>query len=148
MALINGESINLNLQGSTKENILKEFAALGYQVGKVSSEEGFYQGLLDRESEVTTGFGYGVAIPHAKTKYANEVGILFGRTNNQVEWQALDDKPVNTFICFIAPEEAANEHLKLLAKISRKLMHQDFVAVLKNGTKEQILQALETTFES
>ncbi|MGL4849887.1 MAG: PTS fructose transporter subunit IIA [Clostridium sp.] len=147
MGFINLQSINLDIKGNTKEEILRELAKTAYEVGKVTSEEGFYEGLLKREEEVTTGFGFGFAVPHAKSKYAKEVGVLFGRSKNEIEWEALDGNPVSSFICLISPEEGANEHLKLLSKLSRKLMHKEFVEILKTGNEDEILSSIINAIE-
>lgn len=143
MALIELESINLNLEGNSKEEVLRELSKVAYKINKVTSEEGFFNSLMNREEEATTGFGFGIAVPHAKSSFAKEVGIIVGRKNDKIDWDALDGNPVSTFICLIAPKNGADEHLKLLSKISRKLMHNDFIEVLKNGNEVEILSAIK-----
>lgn len=146
--MINIEGINLDIKGNTKKEVLKEFAKLGYDLGKVSSERGLFKALLKREKEVTTGFGFGLAVPHAKTKYADQVAILFGRAKREIEWESLDGKPVNTFICLISPEKGADEHLKVLAKLSRKLIDNEFMKVLKEGTEDEIFENIKNALEA
>lgn len=147
MALITVDSINLKLEGNSKSDILRELANAAYKDGKVSSEEGFYEGLMFRESESTTGFGNAFAVPHSKSEYAKEVGIVFGRSTKDIEWDALDGNPVNTFICLIAPKEGADDHLRLLSKICRKLMHESFTETLKTGTAEEVFKAITEVVE-
>ena len=96
-----------------------------------------------RESEATTGFGGGVAIPHAKTDDVSEATLLFARLSGPVEWHAIDGAPVDTVVSILAPTSGADEHLRLLAKLARKLMHEDFVAILKGGTEEETFEAIQ-----
>ncbi|MBC6316126.1 PTS fructose transporter subunit IIA [Listeria grandensis] len=143
MEIMNISGINVAMQGTTKAEILKEFAELALLNGKVSSAEGFYGDLWLREEESTTGFGGGIAIPHAKSAFVTEVGVLVGRGTNEVAWEALDDQPVHCWICLLVPETGGQEHLRLLSQLSRKLMDPDFVAKLKSGSEQEILTLVQ-----
>ena len=96
----------------------------------------------EREQESTTGFGNGIAIPHAKSNNVKTAAILFGRSTTDIEWQSLDGKPVNTFISLLVPANEGDVHLKLLAQLSRKLVHQDFVEILKRGDTREVLEII------
>ncbi|MCP4703013.1 MAG: PTS sugar transporter subunit IIA, partial [candidate division Zixibacteria bacterium] len=71
-----------------------------------------------REELVTTGVGYGVAFPHAKTKATKGIVIAFGRSDNGIDFDAMDHKPVHLFFLIAAPEDAIGAHLNVMARLS------------------------------
>ncbi|MBC1798369.1 PTS fructose transporter subunit IIA [Listeria booriae] len=144
MEIMTMNSINVNVKGTTKPEVLREFADMAFANGKVSDATGFYQDLCLREEESTTGFGGGIAIPHAKSAFVNEVGVFVGRGENEVEWDALDGAPVHCWICLLVPETGGQEHLRLLSQLSRKLMDPEFVAKLKEGSEQDILTLVQS----
>jgi len=88
--------------------------------------------------------GFGVAIPHGKTDAVNEPFLGFAKTKD-VEWAAPDGKPVDlVFIIGVPEAQAGDEHLRILAKLSRKLMKEEFRQLLrKANSKEDILAAVQ-----
>lgn len=142
MAMFEVSHMNMALEGADQDSILKDLAKLAKSIGVVDDEAQLVADYHEREAESTTGFGNGVAIPHAKSNNVKTATILFGRSANEIEWQSLDGKPVNTFISLLVPANAGDVHLKLLASLSRKLVHKDFVAILKNGDQSAVLDAI------
>lgn len=84
--------------------------------------------LLDRESLGTTGIDNGVAIPHGKLAFLDEVILIVGRSLSGVDFQSLDHAPAKIFFLVLAPESVIGLHLKLLAKISKYLRDEVFRA--------------------
>lgn len=82
--------------------------------------------LLERERISTTAIGDGVAIPHGKLPEVERVLGLFARSAEGVDFGSLDGAPTHLFFALIAPENAAADHLKALARISRLLKDEDF----------------------
>ncbi|HSG98738.1 MAG TPA: PTS sugar transporter subunit IIA, partial [candidate division Zixibacteria bacterium] len=74
--------------------------------------------VQDRESLVTTGVGYGVAFPHAKTRATKGIVIVFGRSADGIDFDAIDGKPVTLFFMIAAPEDAIGAHLNVMARLS------------------------------
>ncbi|PIO82460.1 PTS fructose transporter subunit IIA [Loigolactobacillus backii] len=143
MSLFSKDNMIMDLKVTTQKEVMQEFAELAQKNGHAKDADNLYKDLLAREEESTTGFGNGVAIPHTKSKEVLEASIFFARSSNLIEWQSLDDKPVNTWISLMIPVDQADVHLKLLAKLSRQLMHQDFIAILKNGSQEEVFEAIQ-----
>ncbi|EUJ46640.1 PTS fructose transporter subunit IIA [Paenilisteria rocourtiae] len=143
MEIMMTSGINVAMQGTTKSEILRELADLAVENGKVTDAAGFYKDLCLREDESTTGFGGGIAIPHAKSAFVSEVGVLVGRGANLVEWEAMDGQPVQCWICLLVPETGGQEHLRLLSQLSRKLVDPEFVGKLKTGTENEILALVQ-----
>jgi nitrogen PTS system EIIA component len=127
------EDIIPGLASETKEEVLGELAA------KVSERHpGLDRGevlriLLERERLGSTGIGDGVAIPHGKLKRLDQPVMAFARSLTGIDFNALDNRPVNLFFLIIAPEAAVGAHLKMLARISR---------ILKDhAVREELLKA-------
>lgn len=137
----------LNMKANTKEEALRELAELAFAREKVESAEIFFEELCKREQESTTGFGNNVAIPHARHSSVKEAGVLFARGEQAIEWDAMDGEPVNVCICLIAPDDQNDFHLKTLAKISRRLIHEDFIDLLKNGSEADVLAEINRVME-
>jgi PTS system nitrogen regulatory IIA component len=119
--LLQLEDILPQLAASAKEQLLLELAAKVEERHPSLEREQIFNVLLDREKLGSTGVGDGVAIPHGKVKGLSEIVLLFGRSLEGVEFDALDGKKSHIFFLLIAPEDAFGLHLKLLGRISRLL---------------------------
>ncbi|PAV28314.1 hypothetical protein CIL05_16895 [Virgibacillus profundi] len=147
--LINKSLIELNVHAQTKNEALREVANIAYNAGRLESGESYLNGMLERENTSTTGFGGGVAIPHAKVDGVLEPTISVIKLKQAVEWNAMDDKPVQLLIALAVPKkQEGTVHLKLLAKLSENLMEEDFVDSLQSAnTKEEILKTITSIFK-
>jgi len=74
--------------------------------------------IKEREDLVTTGVGYGVAFPHAKTRSVKGIVIAFGRSEKGIDFDAMDHRPVHLFFLIAAPEDAIGAHLNVMARLS------------------------------
>lgn len=146
--LITIDLIEFNVFASTKEEVLRKVATHLYKAGRVSDEEAYFQALVNRENATTTGFGKGIAIPHAKIEEVTLPTISVLKLNTPVEWDSLDDKPVNIVIALAVPSKAKGTiHLQLLAKLSEELMEDEFVEKLhKANSKDEIYQFITNVF--
>ena len=147
MAMFTKDNMIMDLQGTTQKEILEDLAKKAYAMGAVKDAAALVSDYLDREEESTTGFGNGVAIPHSKSDNNLKATIIFGRSQHPIEWQSLDGQPANTFISLIVPTAEAGVHLQLLAKLSRQLVHPDFVNVLKNGNQDEVYELIDKTIQ-
>lgn len=95
--------------------------------------------LLEREKISTTAIGEGVAIPHGKLPGVDRVVGIFARSPEGVDFSSLDGAPTHLFFVLIAPENAAADHLKALARISRLLKDEDFRRRLMAGQSSRDL---------
>jgi mannitol/fructose-specific phosphotransferase system IIA component (Ntr-type) len=97
-----------------------------------------HAGFVAREGESSTGFGNGVAIPHAKVKGLTQPFVGTVTFTTPVEWDALDGQPVDIAIGLIMPADDPDQvHLRVLSKLARKLMDDDFIAELKGAQHDQ-----------
>lgn len=110
--------VTFDLKASDKESVIKELVELVGTSTMVKDADMLLQDVLDRENLVTTGVGYGVAFPHAKTKAVKGIVIAFGRSEQGIEFEAMDHKPVQLFFLIAAPEDAIGAHLNVMARLS------------------------------
>lgn len=147
--IINKNLIKLNIQNNNKEEIIKELASLINNEDRLNDYNIYVEEVLKRERLTTTGIGFGIAIPHGKSSAVKIPTVAVGRVSQGVEWESLDEKTVNVIFLLAVPEEAAsNQHLKILATLSKKLMDEQFVHELFNSAdKDGILQVLSSVFK-
>jgi len=112
--------------------------ALGLD-GKLTAER-----LAAREKLGSTGFGGGVAIPHARLPDVSAVTGVFMRLAQPIEFDAVDDLPVDLVFMLVSPVDAGAEHLKALARVSRRLRDRTFLAKLRGAGSPDALYALFT----
>ncbi|WP_340317470.1 PTS IIA-like nitrogen regulatory protein PtsN [Rhizorhabdus argentea] len=104
--------------------------------------------LVERERLGSTGFGGGIAIPHGKIEGLDRVVGLFARLANPIDFAAIDDLPVDLVFLLLSPVDAGVEHLKALARVSRRMRDKGFVAKLRGAGSEDALYALFATGEA
>jgi len=110
--------IVFDLKAADKEGVIEELVDLINGSNMVSDRNMLLKDINDREELVTTGIGYGVAFPHAKTKSVKGIVIAFGRSNEGIDFEAIDHKTVNLFFIIAAPEDAIGAHLNVMSRLS------------------------------
>ncbi|MEO9131142.1 MAG: PTS sugar transporter subunit IIA [Sphingomonas sp.] len=104
--------------------------------------------LSAREKLGSTGFGAGVATPHAKLPGLNHVVAVFARLAQPIDFQAVDDLPVDIVFLLLSPVDAGATHLRALARVSRRLRERGFVDKLRGAGSRDALYALLTADEA
>lgn len=107
-----------NLKAKSKNEIIEEMVDLAAGSNMIKDRDELLKDVLERENLVTTGVGYGVAFPHAKTRSAKGIVIVFGRSDEGIDFDAMDHKPVHLFFLIAAPEDAIGAHLNVMARLS------------------------------
>ncbi|HEX2095036.1 MAG TPA: PTS sugar transporter subunit IIA [Longimicrobiaceae bacterium] len=135
------DSINLDLQGETKDEILKELIAL---LGVDEKSQGIlYKMLKRRENLGSTGIGKGIAIPHCRSLVVNRLRVAFGRKRSGVDFKAIDEQPVYNFFLIVAPPlEVSNQYLPVLGKIAQFSKDPDVAGRLERLRSPQEFLAL------
>src|ERR1700756_2355591 len=112
------DAIQLDLQGESKDEILKELIGL---LGVDEKSQGIlFKMLKRRENLGSTGIGKGIAIPHCRSLVVNRLRLAFGRKQGGVDYKAIDDQPVSYFFLIVAPPlEVSNQYLPVLGKIAQ-----------------------------
>lgn len=136
--LINKNLIALNMEVKDKIEALRELIALVKKENKINSEEQFLDCVLHREKEFSTGVGNGIAIPHGRSETVKEAIVAFAKLNKRIDWNSMDSEQVDLiFLLGVPDKNTENLHLKILAQLSRKLMDEDFVKVLRESRSQQ-----------
>ena len=143
-ALFTAESVALNLEGESKDQILKELISLLALDEK--SEAILFKTLKRRENLGSTGIGKGIAIPHCRSLVVNRLRLAYGRKPEGVDFRAIDGHLVHNFFLIVAPPlEVSNQYLPVLGKIAQFAKDPEVPALLKGlDSAEGFLQLLET----
>jgi nitrogen PTS system EIIA component len=130
--IIDSQSILPSLRVHNKKQLLQEIA---HAAGKITAIDHrvIFETLLQREKLGSTGLGHGSAIPHGKIPSLTRVYGLFARLAAPIEFDAVDNEPVDLVFLLLAPEHAGADHLKWLARVSR-LLRDHHVATKLRGT--------------
>lgn len=116
--LFTPDSVELDLQSDSKDEVLKELIQLLRLDEK--SESILFKTLKRRENLGSTGIGRGIAIPHCRSLVVNELRLAYGRKPGGVEFNAIDDAPVHNFFLIVAPPlEVSNQYLPVLGKVAQ-----------------------------
>lgn len=114
--------------------------------GKIRPEEreGIWESIKQREQTMSTGIGWGIAIPHASSDKVSEVVAAFGRAREGIEFESLDGQPVFFVVLFVVPKDQFQTHLRTLAAIAKFLNDKTVRDELgKAQDAEQILRVFE-----
>ena len=132
------ETINLNLKGSTKAEIINELLDLLFAAGKIKNREAAFDAVMDREQKMSTGMKHGIAIPHGKSVTISDLVACIGISEKPVDFDSLDREPSRIFIMTLSPVEKTGPHLQFLAEIS---------LLFKSAEKRQEILSAKTPAE-
>jgi mannitol/fructose-specific phosphotransferase system IIA component (Ntr-type) len=116
------------LKASDRWEAIEELIDLLVANGQVDSvhREAVVSVVKKRETSMSTGIGFGIGIPHASTDLIDNVTGAFGRSRSGVDFDALDNQPVNLVMLFLVPQGQFQKHLHTLAKIAKVLHKKEF----------------------
>jgi len=141
--LITPKSVIANLRVTSKKQALQELArAAAALTGE--QERAIFDVLLERERLGTTGVGAGVAIPHGKLSGLKHLYGLFARLETPIDFESVDEQPVDLIFLLLAPESAGADHLKALARVSRLLRDREMCEKLRGSDTTDAIYALLT----
>lgn len=145
--LLDRQAISLRASATDKRKVLAliaEIAARNFQLdaGDV------LDALLEREAADSTGVGHGVAVPHARLAGLERMRGVFVRIEHPVDFESVDDQPVDLFFALFAPRNAGAEHLRALARVSRLLRHAGLREQLRKAQTADAVHALLVTEEA
>ena len=142
--LLSNDTIILDLTSKTKSEVIDELIDKLYSAGKLNDKEEFKNAILKREEEFSTGVGDGVAIPHAVSKSVKSSSLAFGYSKDGIDYDSMDGKPASIFFMIAGEENADNEHLETVSRLSVLLMNEDFRKKISEvKSKEELLTAID-----
>src|SRR5699024_1519857 len=140
--LLKKEFMIMDMEAQDKSLAIEEMVTQLAKSHVVNDAEVFKEAILNREAQTSTGLGDGIAMPHAKTDAVTEPAILFAKSNQGVEYEALDGQPVYLFFMIAVPDGTNDTHLQTLAALSKLLIDERFVEQLKQVTTHDEVHAL------
>lgn len=141
--LLTPDGVIPNLHATSKKQALQELAKQAAEVTGLQ-ERMIFDVLLERERLGTTGVGNGIAIPHGKLSGIDSLHGVFARLETGIDFEAIDERPVDLIFMLLAPENAGADHLKALARVSRLLRDTVICEKLRGSDQAEALYALLT----
>ena len=145
-SLLSSEQIIPEMQATERWPAIVELIDLLVRLGRIQPphRDGILAALKQREETMSTGIGFGIAIPHASSENVSEVVAAFGRSSKGIEFDALDNAPVKFVVLFIVPKNQFQTHLRTLAAIAKFLNDRAVRERLANAqSQEEILSIFQ-----
>jgi nitrogen PTS system EIIA component len=141
--LLSPDAVVSHLKAASKKQVLQEMANRAAGITGLSGRR-IYETLAEREKLGSTGMGQGIAIPHGRVAGVEKMTGLFAQLDHPVDFDSMDDQPVDLVFLLLAPEGAGADHLKALARVSRLLRNQAVCEKLRAAPQAATLYALLT----
>jgi PTS system nitrogen regulatory IIA component len=141
--LIDPAGVVASLRVTSKKQALQELAKRASELTGIEDRKVF-EVLIERERLGTTGVGNGIAIPHGKLAGLERLHGLFARLESPIDFDSIDEQPVDLICLLLAPETAGADHLKALARVSRLLRDRAMCKKLRGTDKADAIYALLT----
>lgn len=141
--ILSENMVVVNLEAESKRQLLEKLSQLVAKKKDIDPNTVF-EAILERENLGSTGYGNGVAFPHARINGLDKVITLVARLSSAVEYEALDGKPVDIVAFMLSPENSGEDHLQSLALLSRVLKDEDVCRKIRNAkTAHEIYLCLQ-----
>ena len=139
--LLSPAGVVANLKATSKKQALQELSRIAAEVTGLH-ERTIFDVLLERERLGTTGIGNAIAIPHGKLSNLDKLHGIFARLERPIDFDSIDEQPVDLIFLLLAPESAGADHLKALARVSRLLRDSSACEKLRGTDDSEALYAL------
>lgn len=139
--LISPGAVVASLKANSKKQALVELSDKAAELSGIEARE-ILDALIQRERLGSTGIGGGIAIPHGKLAKCERIFGVFARLEKAIDFEALDDAPVDLIFLLIAPENAGADHLNALSRAARALRDQSLVATLRSTRDPSALYSI------
>ncbi len=142
--IVQKEQIITELKASNRWEAIDELIGRLVECGRIKAEhrEAITAAVKKRETSMSTGIGFGIGIPHASTDLIDEVVGAFGRSKGGINFDALDNQPVNLVVLFLVPHGQFQKHLHTLASIAKLFHNKEFRQQLEQATDADAIHEL------
>ncbi len=142
--ILTEDMVMTGMKGSTKEDIIDAMIELVSKSPKVIDKDKVREAIFDREKIMSTGVGNGFAIPHGKTDAVSDIVAAFAVTEEPIDYQSLDEKPVRLVFLLVGKDNMVGPHIKLLSRISRLMNKEEFrKRLIELNTSQEILETFK-----
>lgn len=146
--LLSENAVDLQVKATDKKDVLRQAVDLMAKQGVITDKEEYLAAVFAREEESTTGVGDGIAIPHGRCEAVTKPSLIAMVIPEGVEYEALDDEPVNLLFLIAANPQSGSAHIDILSKLSGMLMHEEFTEALKAAkTTKEFLKVIDDAEE-
>lgn len=145
--LTNNKLVFKDSDSKTKKQVIKKLASVAFENGVVTNAQELEDAFNSRELEFSTGIGEEIAIPHAEISGIKEAAVLVARVKD-IEWKSIDNKPVKTVVAIVVPKGGRGEHLEILSTLSKQMMKDDFMKIIKSGSALKVVEAINNVKSS
>ena len=135
------DSILLSVKAKNKRQLLQEIAEFAAEKTKISDRT-IFDTILERENLGSTGFGGGTALPHGRLAEIDKVRVFLAKLSTPVDFESIDNKPIDILFLLLSPESNGADHLTVLAQISRILKDSNLVNKLRKASSKEEIYAL------
>ncbi len=136
-------AIITDLKPGDKQDVLKRLATFLCSLHDITDVDSVVSGILSRETETSTGIGFGIAVPHVRTEIAHEIYLACARCPEGIEFDALDNNPVKLIFLLIVPRQRSNNYQDILQAISGIMLYENMREELLNAeTPESFIKVL------
>ena len=139
--LLDRAAISTRVSAANKKKVLAVIAEIAARNFHLDAGD-VLDALSEREAAGSTGVGYGVAVPHARLEGLERMRGVFVRLENPVEFESVDDQPVDLLFALFAPKNAGAEHLRALARVSRIMRQSELREQLRKARSADAVHAL------
>ena len=137
------DRIACNVHAHSKKRALEELSKLISHDQQSISATDIFDCLLSRERLGGTGIGFGVAIPHGRLKDSNHSTAALVQLNNGIDFDAIDNEPVDLLFALVVPEQATEDHLKILALLAAMFKNEELRSHMREAKNpEEIMQLI------
>jgi len=143
------QTILLDIEQTRKDDAIRRITHFLCATFQIDDSEEIARKILVREKEMSTGIGFGIAIPHARISGLENLSLVAARTRHPLEYQAIDDEPVRLIFMMLSPRGAAQQHTEILSKLSQILaLENNRKALLEVESAEEFYAIICSAEES
>jgi mannitol/fructose-specific phosphotransferase system IIA component (Ntr-type) len=141
--LLEKNGILLDISRSEKNEVLLLMATFIANRYGLPDGEDIAAKIIEREMDISTGIGYGIAIPHARISGIDRLYLIVGRSIAGIDFNAIDELPVNLLFMMLSPKNTSAEHTQILSNISRIMSYEEVrTRLLEVQTVEQFFEVI------
>jgi PTS system nitrogen regulatory IIA component len=141
--ILSTKTVKIGLKSLDKQGIIDELIGILHEAGSITDIQAARAAIMERESRLSTGMKFGIAIPHGKTPTVDRLVACVGVSGMPIPFDSLDGEPARIFIMTLSPPEKTGPHLQFLAEVSQLFKDEARRArVVEAGSSEELLKLI------
>ena len=135
--LLSKNSILLDLQGTDKNEVLTQMAHYMSSIYNLPEKDLIARKILEREADMSTGIGFGIAIPHGRIDKVDRIHMIAAQSLKGIGFDSIDEQPVHLIFMIISPANNSSEHTQVLSSLSRIMSYEGIRKKLLAATRPE-----------